>query len=70
MLEDGGDDDELRPLEGVRGGVEDEEEEHQPTATVQQVAGLELVQLQILLPICVVPLYGGRPKMVSPNHKR
>ena len=33
-LEDGGDDDELRPLEGVRGGVEHEEEEDQPTPTV------------------------------------
>ena len=34
MLEDGRDDDELRPLEGVRGGVEHEEEQDQPPTTV------------------------------------
>ena len=30
-VDDGGDDDELRPLEGVRGGVEHEEDQPAPT---------------------------------------
>ena len=39
----GGDDDELSPLEGVRGAVEHEEEEDQPTPTLLPKHPLEEV---------------------------